>query len=131
MHSADKSAQPAARVKPRVSFSPELLAYMQRKNYDYVAAELLSPMGATADSTELYTRFVRAKEAEKLLAEGWRLFTADGPADGQPAPADCATPQPGLLVGRGVEYDQQIKLGIRSFLGLKDIKTQGVHAFKL
>ncbi len=106
---------PGGRVPPQVTYSPELVRYMRRKGFDHIAMELLSPMGATADSTELYTRFVREPEAAKLRQRGWRCL-----------PGECGD----ILIGRGVEYDDRIELGLRSFLGLKDITVKGIYAWR-
>ena len=32
-----------------------------------------------------------------------------------------------LLMTRGIEYDQDVTLGIRSFLGAKDVQTDNVR----
>lgn len=98
-----------------VTYSQRLKDYMARKGYDSIAMELLSPMGATADSTELYTRFVRGKEAAQLKEKGWRVL-----------PGEVGE----ILLGRGVEYDDRIELGLRSFLGAKDITVKGIYAFR-
>lgn len=101
---------------PAVIYSDRLREYLARKGFDHVAVELLSPTGATADSTELYVRPIREPEAQRLLAIGWRSM---------PAPVGR------ILVGRGVEFEDSVELGLRSFLGLKDVTTSGFFAWKL
>jgi hypothetical protein len=122
-HAQDESRTPgqqdggaSKRPVPHVRYTDRLKDYMTRKGYDHIAMELLSPMGATADSTELYTRFIREPEAAKLRAKGWRTLPGE---------------QGDILIGRGVEYDDEIEVGLRSFLGLKDITVKGIYAFRL
>lgn len=105
----------ARRQPTSVTYTPRLKEYMARKGYACIAMELLSPMGATADSTELYTRFVGRDEADRLKARGWLVITGEV---GE------------ILLDRGVEYDDEIELGLRSFLGLKDITCKGIYAFR-
>lgn len=105
-----------AKLPTRVVYTQRLKDYMGKKGYDTIAMEMLSPMGATADSTELHTKFVREKEAAKLKAKGFRSF-----------PGEVGE----VLLERGIECDDEVELGLRSFLGLKDITVKGIYAFRL
>lgn len=106
-----------ARQQPTsVTYTQRLKEYMARKGYKHIAMEMLSPMGATADATELYTRFVRDKEYEQLKSRGW--FVIHGEVGD-------------ILLDRGVEFDDTIELGLRSFFGAKDITCKGIYAFRL
>lgn len=69
------------------------------------------------DSTELLVTFVSEKTAEQYKAKGCRTIKA---------------PQGELLIlSRGLEYGEEVSLGLRSFLGLKDITVDGIAAWKL
>lgn len=104
------------KLPSRVVYTQRLKDYMEKKGYRAISMELLSPMGAMADSTELHTKFVGEKEAAKLKAKGFRAV-----------PVEAGE----LLLGRGVEWDDEVEVGLRSFLGLKDITVKGIYAFRL
>lgn len=100
-----------------VVYSEALIAYMKKKGYSFISVESISPKGCCADSTELLVAFVSDKAAEQYKAKGCRIIKA---------------PQGELLIlSRGLEYGEKVSLGLRSFLGLKDITVDGIAAWKL
>ena len=97
-----------------VVYSEALIAYMKKKGYSFIS---VSPKGCCADGTELLVTFVSEKTAEQYKAKGCRTIKA---------------PQGELLIlSRGLEYGEEVSLGLRSFLGLKDITVDGIAAWKL
>lgn len=100
-----------------VTYEQRLSDYMTSKGYRAIVFEEISAVGCCADSTELYTRFAKAPEAEKLRAQRtWRIFEA---------------PVGELFLSRGLEVDDDVTLGLKSFLGIKDITYKGIAAWKL
>ncbi len=100
-----------------VTYEPRLIEYMQAKGFCAIVFEEISAVGCCADSTELYSRFAKSGEAERLRGQGtWRIFDA---------------PVGELFLSRGLEVDGEVALGLKSFLGIKDITYQGIAAWKL
>ena len=57
-----------------VTYDQRLQDYMRAKGYCAVVFQEVSAIGCCADSSELYSRFAKAPEAEKLRAQGtWRI----------------------------------------------------------
>lgn len=101
----------------KVTASEKLLAYMQKKDYHCIAVEPISPKGCCADMTELHSRFVRDKDVPKLKAKGAGVWDA---------------PFGELLVlEKGLEIDEEVHFDLGSFLGIKDIKAEGIRPFSL
>ena len=100
-----------------VTYDQRLQDYMRAKGYCVVVFQEVSAIGCCADSSELYSRFAKAPEAEKLRAQGtWRIVEA---------------PVGELFLARGLEVDDEVSLGLKSFLGVKDISYKGIAAWKL
>ncbi len=100
-----------------VTYEPRLIEYMQAKGFSAIVFEEISAVGCCADSTELYSRFARDGEAARLRGQGaWRIF---------PAPVGE------LFLSRGLEVDDEVSLGLKSFLGIKDITYKGLAPWKL
>ena len=96
-----------------VVYSEALIAYMKKKGYSFISVESISPKGCCADSTELLVTFVSDKAAEQYKAKGCRTIKAQGEL---------------LILSKGLEYGEEVSLGLRSFLGLKDITVDGIAA---
>lgn len=100
-----------------ISYEQSLIDYMQKKNYSAIVVEQIDPIGCCADTSELLLRFVNEKGADKLRDQAIRQLDA---------------PFGELLVMiRGLDYDDEITFGLRSFLGLKDITVKGIRHWQL
>ena len=101
---SDESGPSADLGSPPVNivYDQRLRDYMERKGYTAVVVEAISPTGCCADATELYTRFARPVEAGEVL-----------------------------IPTRGMDVDDEVRLGLRSFLGIKDITVKGIRAWSL
>ncbi len=100
-----------------VTYDQRLIDYMTAKGYCAVVFQEVSAIGCCADSSELYSRFAKPAEAEKLRAQGaWRIVDA---------------PVGELFLARGLEVDDDVALGLKSFLSVKDITYKGIAAWKL
>ena len=98
-------------------YTQQIKDYMAAKGYVGIAFEQLSSIGCCADSVELYSRFVKGPEAEKLRAQGtWRIVEA---------------PVGELFLARGIECAEDVTVSLKSFLGLKDIKADGIYPWRL
>lgn len=100
-----------------VSFDQKLVEYMQKKGYAAVSVEAISPKGCCADTAELCTGFVKPADLATVKAKAWRVLPAD----------DFEV----ILLTRGIEYDEDVTLGLRSFLGAKDVTLKGMRPWKL
>ena len=100
-----------------VTLEPRLKDYMAKKGYTHIVVDLVSPVGCVADSAELLTRFAREKEAERIKQKGCRTIAGD--------PCEI------LVVDRAIHVEDEVTLGLRSFLGAKDITLKGISAWKL
>lgn len=100
-----------------IAYDQRLKDYMHRKGYAAIVVDAVSATGCCADMTELYTRFATEDEAARLKERGCRVL------DGEVGEL--------LLVARGLELDDEIRLGLRSFLGAKDVTVRGIRAWHL
>lgn len=100
-----------------IVYDQKLIDYMQRKNYCAIVIEQIDPIGCCADTSELLLRFVNKKGAEQLRDQAIRQL-------------DVPFGELFIMV-RGLDYDEQIVFGLRSFLGLKDITVKGIRHWKL
>lgn len=103
-------------VAMNITYEQNLQDYMKRKGYSYIAVEAISPKGCCADSTELLTRFVRDKDVQGLKSKGCGVLEA---------PVGEI-----LILTKGLEYDENIVFGLRSFFGAKDITVKGIAPWK-
>lgn len=101
----------------RIVYEQALLDYMERKGYRCIAVESISPKGCCADMTELHTRFVRDKDVAGLKAKGCGVFEA---------PVGEL-----LILSRGLEFDEVVTFGLRTFFGAKDVTVKGLAPWKL
>lgn len=100
-----------------IIYSENLITYMKKKNYPYIIIASISPKGCCADTTELLTGFASEKAGRSHKHKGCKVLKA---------------PYGEILVlTPGLEYEEEILLGLRSFFGLKDITVKGIAPWKL
>lgn len=102
---------------PSIVYDQKLQDYMNRKGYSYIAIESISPKGCCADLSELLTRFVSDKSAQVLKSKGCGVLKA---------PIGEI-----LILTKGLEYDEAITFGLRSFFGAKDITVEGIAPWRI
>ncbi len=103
-------------VFPKVSYAPKLADYMCKKGWRHIAIESASSCGCCVDLAEVATRFVDDKAAEKLRSTGYVELKGELGS---------------VLVARGMDYDDEVELGLRSFFGAKDITVSGIRTWSL
>ena len=101
---------------PLVTYTPKLAAYMSKKGFQHIAIEHASACGCCVDLSEVATRFVDDAAADKLRAKGCVELHGELGS---------------VLVARGMEYDDEVELGLRSFFGAKDITVRGIRSWSL
>ncbi|WP_297150488.1 hypothetical protein [uncultured Ellagibacter sp.] len=101
---------------PRVTYTPRLAAYMSKKGWRHIAVEHASACGCCVDLSEVATRFVDDATADKLRAKGC---------------VELRCELGSVLVARGMEYDDEVALDLRSFFGAKDITVRGIRSWSL
>ena len=99
-----------------IELEQKLVDYMAKKNYTGLKVEVIDPVGCCADSSELCIGFVREKDMDDLRAKALRVLECEQ-----------ATL---FIMCRGIEIEDSVTLGLRSFLGAKDITAQGMRAWK-
>lgn len=102
-----------------VTLSQQLADYMHRKGYVAVTVETVNPIGCCADISEVATAFARPDHAARLKDEGCAVHATD--REGLEV----------LVKTRGLDYDDEVALGLRSFLGVKDVTVQGIRPWRL
>ena len=101
---------------PLVTYTPKLAAYMSKKGFRHIAVEHASACGCCVDLSEVATRFVNDATADKLRAKGCVELHGELGS---------------VLVARGMEYDDAVELGLRSFFGARDITVRGIRSWSL
>ena len=101
-----------------VTASPELVAYMRKKGYTHVVVGIVDSKTCCAGFSDIVTSFVNDKGAEKLHGKIRRTLP-------------CEDMQDVLVTAPGLEYDEDISLGLKSFLGAKDITVKGIRAWSI
>lgn len=101
---------------PQVRCSPKLADYMRKKGWRHIAVESASACGCCVDLAEVATRFVDDAAAEKLRSKGYVELEGELGS---------------VLVARGMDYDAEVELGLRSFFGAKDITVRGIRTWSL
>ena len=100
-----------------ITFDQNLIDYMQKKGYAAIRIETTEPVGSCTDTSDLVIGFVQEKDMEKVRAKTLRTLTGG--------------PYPILILKRGIEVEQQVRLTLKSFLGLKDVRADGIHAWRI
>lgn len=101
---------------PRVTYTPKLATYMRKKGWRHIAIEQASACGCCVDLSEVATRFIDGAAADKLRTKGCVELHGELGS---------------VLVARGMEYDNSVELGLRSFFGAKDITVRGIRSWSL
>ena len=101
---------------PRVTYTPKLATYMRKKGFRHIAIEHASACGCCVDLSEVATRFLDDAAADKLRTKGCVELHGELGS---------------ILVARGMEYDDTVELGLRSFFGAKDITVRGIRSWSL
>lgn len=102
--------------QPTITYDERLKAYMQRKGHKHIYIEHISPNGCCVDLAECVTSFVNDKRAAQIVERGCVVLQGE---------------VGDILVARGMDYDPDIHLGLRSFFGAKDITVKGIRPWTL
>lgn len=98
-----------------ITYSQKLVDYMSKKGYAALSVEMVSPIGACADTSELSIGFIRTRDLPAYQEKALRVLPCEQ--------GDL------YILSRGIETDEEIKLSLRSFLGAKDVRAEGMRAF--
>ena len=102
--------------RPTVTLSERLRDYMRKKGRSVIYISSLSPSGCCADLAECVTELVDDRRASEIERRGCVVLEADGAR---------------ILVARGMDYDDEVALDLRSFFGAKDITVSGIRPWTL
>lgn len=91
--------------------------YMAKKGYTHIELGLAEANTCCSGFADVYTGFLTDKAASRLKGKVFKRIPMES--------GDI------LVTDRALEFDDEIRLGLRSFLGLKDITVEGVRAFSL
>jgi hypothetical protein len=100
-----------------VVYEQPLKDYMQKKGYAHIELGLAEAGTCCSGFADIYTGFLTEKGAERLKG---KIF---GRIPGEVGDI--------IVTARGLEFDDEIVLGLKSFLGAKDITVKGVRAWSL
>lgn len=106
----------SAKNTPAITYTPKLAAYMRKKGWRHIAIEHASACGCCVDLSEVATRFLDEAAADRLRERGCVELRGELGS---------------VLVSRGMEYDDVVELGLRSFFGAKDITVSGIRSWSL
>lgn len=99
----------------KVVYDEALKDYMAKKGYTHIELGMVQANTCCSGLAEVYTGFLTDKGAEQLKGKIYGRI-----------PADVGDV---IVTERGLEFDDEIRFGLRNFLGLKDITVEGVRAF--
>ena len=94
-------------------YTPELTEYMRQKRKEYIVVEVVSSDHSDFEITELYAHIIPEKKAAEFLK---KRFVA------KPAPVGQI-----LLPPYRLHYAETVKLSLRSFLGIKSVRQEGIE----
>lgn len=97
--------------------SPKLQDYLAKKGYAAIVVELVDSATSTSGFADVVCRPVNAKGAALAEPGVVRRLATNG----------CDV----LVCARALEYDDDIRFDLRSFLGIKDITVEGIRAWRL
>lgn len=101
----------------KITYSEKLISYMQRKGHEHIVVEIAEASTCCSGFATLTAHFASSKEVASLSGKVVSRFEG--------SVGDV------LVLSRGIEYDNAPELGLRSFLGIKDISFKGMRAFHL
>ncbi len=100
----------------KITYEQNLIDYMKKKGYSAIAIDRVDAVGCCADLSELHLYFPKEKTVEQLKKSGCRVLQSE---------------MGEVLVCRGLDVDEEITFGLKSFFGAKDITVKGIRAFTL
>jgi hypothetical protein len=100
-----------------VTYSQELKDYMARKGYTNIEVGLAEAGTCCSGYSEIVAGFVTDKGAERIRKKVVRRL-----------PGEVGEV---LITSPVLEIDDDVELGLRNFLGLKDITVKGIRAWSL
>lgn len=95
----------------------EFKRYMARKGYTHVELGLAEANTCCSGFSEVFATFLTDGAARRVSEKAVRTI-----------PCEVGDV---LVTARGLEYDDVVTLGLKSFLGVKDITVEGVRAWSL
>lgn len=101
----------------RVTYDQKLKDYMAKKGYSHIELGMVQANTCCSGFADVYTGFLTPKGAESLKGKIVRRI-----------PGEVGEV---LVTDRGLEFDDEIHFGLKSFLGAKDITVEGVRAWSL
>lgn len=100
-----------------VVYEQPLKDYMARKGYTHIELGMASAGSCCSGFADVYTGFLTDKGLESLSGKIYGRI-----------PGEIGDI---VITARGLEFDDEIRLGLKSFFGAKDITVQGVRAWHL
>ncbi len=98
-----------------VSCDKALIDYMAKKGYTAIELGVAQANTCCSGFADIYTGFLTEKGEERLKGKVYgRIHSPAGDL---------------VVTDKSLEFDDEIHLGLRSFLGLKDITISGIRAF--
>ena len=96
-----------------IAISPKLKDYLNRKSIQALVVEVAECKTCGGAVAVVFARPARPKEAKRLRESSCRTLEADSITI--------------FLTHPLIRVDEQVLLGLRNFLGLKDVTVEGLH----
>lgn len=100
-----------------ITYTQKLIDYLTRKEIAAITIDIVDSGTSTSGFVDICATPVSAKVLAKIEAEGSILKRFDAPVGEL------------IVLTRGLEYDEDVTLDLRSFLGIKDIRIDGIRAW--
>lgn len=100
-----------------VTYTPQLTSYMEKKGLRHIKVELADARTCCSGFSDISLDFVSDRGARALEPKVVRRIEA---------PVGDV-----LVCARGLEYDDEIVFDLGSFMGLKDIRVEGMRAWSI
>lgn len=100
-----------------ISYTQKLIDYLERKGFAAVSVDIVDSGTSTSGFVDIIVSPVTAKALASLEKDGSIIRRYDAPVGEL------------VILSRGLEYDEDVELDLRSFLGIKDIRVKGIKAW--
>jgi len=98
-----------------IRYTQDLKDYMAKKGYSHIELGIIDASTCCSGFSELVSNFLTDAQASELRERAVRVLNGEV--------GDI------IVTARGLEYEDDIELGLKSFLGAKDITIKGIKAW--
>lgn len=100
-----------------ITYSQKLSDYLTRKGYAALVVDIVDSATSTSGFVDICVSPVKQSALEQLDKGGSIIRRYEAPVGEL------------IVLARGLEYEENVSLELRSFLGIKDIRISGIKAW--